>query len=274
MICENCNIEHDGSYGSGRFCSSKCARGFSTKTKRKEINEKVSKIMSQKISNGLKIGCIEKNNDNVVKTKCVICGRKYITRQYSWGKLRKTCSSKCATKLRIKSYNENDMKNVGGYRKGSGRGKSGWYMGYWCDSSYELAFVIFNIEHDIKFQRNKNGFNYFWENKQHTYYPDFIIENKYYEIKGYETNQDKVKYKSVNKPIIVLYKKNLSEIIHYVENKYGKDYIKLYMGNPYNKLKNKCVVCRKSCKNIYCSRECAGRGNNRNSKYKNYGEIV
>ncbi len=21
MICENCNKEHDGSYGSGRFCS-------------------------------------------------------------------------------------------------------------------------------------------------------------------------------------------------------------------------------------------------------------
>jgi len=42
-ICENCKNEHDGSYGSGRFCSSKCARSFSTKTKRNEINEKVSK---------------------------------------------------------------------------------------------------------------------------------------------------------------------------------------------------------------------------------------
>ena len=35
-------ITHDGSYGSGRFCSCKCARGFSTKTKRSEINTKVS----------------------------------------------------------------------------------------------------------------------------------------------------------------------------------------------------------------------------------------
>jgi len=48
MICENCNKEHDGSYGSGRFCSCKCARGFSTKTKRKEINEKVSKSLKGK----------------------------------------------------------------------------------------------------------------------------------------------------------------------------------------------------------------------------------
>ena len=42
MICENCNNTHDGLYGSGRFCSVKCARGFSTKNKRKEINEMVS----------------------------------------------------------------------------------------------------------------------------------------------------------------------------------------------------------------------------------------
>lgn len=47
MKCENCNSEHDGSYGSGRFCSTKCSRGFSTKGKRKEINEKVSKRMKE-----------------------------------------------------------------------------------------------------------------------------------------------------------------------------------------------------------------------------------
>jgi len=46
--CENCRNEHDGSYGSGRFCSSKCARGFSTKLKRNEINEKVSKKLKGK----------------------------------------------------------------------------------------------------------------------------------------------------------------------------------------------------------------------------------
>ena len=43
MVCENCGSEHNGSYGSGRFCCEKCARGFSTKEKREEINEKVSK---------------------------------------------------------------------------------------------------------------------------------------------------------------------------------------------------------------------------------------
>lgn len=40
--CENCGNDHSGEYGSGRFCSLKCARGFSTKVKRFEINQKVS----------------------------------------------------------------------------------------------------------------------------------------------------------------------------------------------------------------------------------------
>ena len=45
--CENCGKDHDGTYASGRFCSSICARGFSTKSKREEINEKVRKKLSQ-----------------------------------------------------------------------------------------------------------------------------------------------------------------------------------------------------------------------------------
>ena len=49
--CENCNIEIDGSFGSGRFCSAKCARSFSTKEKRKEINEKVKqKLIGRKLT--------------------------------------------------------------------------------------------------------------------------------------------------------------------------------------------------------------------------------
>lgn len=48
MICEKCGSEHDGKYGSGRFCCEKCARSFSTATKREEINKKVSKTLTGK----------------------------------------------------------------------------------------------------------------------------------------------------------------------------------------------------------------------------------
>lgn len=59
MNCENCDIEHEGSYGSGRFCSSKCARGFSTKEKRSLINEKVSKSLNGRGHEDIKIICEE-----------------------------------------------------------------------------------------------------------------------------------------------------------------------------------------------------------------------
>lgn len=47
--CEYCDKKHDGSFATGRFCNKKCASGYSTKAKRKEINEKVSKTMSENI---------------------------------------------------------------------------------------------------------------------------------------------------------------------------------------------------------------------------------
>ena len=49
MKCENCENEHTGDYGTGRFCSAKCARGFSTKNKRDAINICVSKKLKGKV---------------------------------------------------------------------------------------------------------------------------------------------------------------------------------------------------------------------------------
>ncbi len=46
MICENCQVEHGGDYGSGRFCSQRCASSYSTKARRQEINSKVSDKLS------------------------------------------------------------------------------------------------------------------------------------------------------------------------------------------------------------------------------------
>ena len=40
MICEYCGSEHDGSYGSGRFCSAKCARTYSTMNMPEESNKR------------------------------------------------------------------------------------------------------------------------------------------------------------------------------------------------------------------------------------------
>ncbi len=48
MFCELCHVYHDGTYGSGRFCSKKCAKAFSTHKNRKDISEKVrSKLIER-----------------------------------------------------------------------------------------------------------------------------------------------------------------------------------------------------------------------------------
>ena len=72
MLCENCKKEHDGSYGSGRFCSEKCARGFSTKAKRKEINKKVSKKL-QKPENFNYCDCGVKLSHSNKSGFCISC---------------------------------------------------------------------------------------------------------------------------------------------------------------------------------------------------------
>ena len=48
LICEACKGDHDGLYGSGRFCSPQCARFYSTKDKRADINQRVSATLKAK----------------------------------------------------------------------------------------------------------------------------------------------------------------------------------------------------------------------------------
>lgn len=84
MICENCGKEHDGTYGSGRFCCSKCARSFSTKNDDNNQQKEtvcnicgkliyVNKRLSKKEC--LCMSCKQTLPKN--QCKCKICGRTY-----------------------------------------------------------------------------------------------------------------------------------------------------------------------------------------------------
>jgi len=92
MNCENCGNHHDGSYGSGRFCSLKCARAFSTKSKRKEINEKVSKTLKEN-------GPWNKGTSILLTKKCIVCGDLFKTKDTKYGRVKKCCGSNCSSKL-------------------------------------------------------------------------------------------------------------------------------------------------------------------------------
>lgn len=96
MFCQNCNLEHNGIYGSGRFCSVKCARGFSTKAKRKEINKQVSatqsgrKLTKEHIKN-IELGNNFNRKEKIVKS-CTECRAEMLCRPSD---TRKYCSTKC-----------------------------------------------------------------------------------------------------------------------------------------------------------------------------------
>ena len=122
------------------------------------------------------------------------------------------------------------MKNnhkSGGYRMNSGRGKKGWYKGIFCDSSWELAFVIWNIENNKPIERCKEKREYIFKGEKHIYIPDFIVEDEVVEIKGYSSKQWEEKIKQ-NPDIKVLYKNDIKPYLDYVISKYGKNFISLY----------------------------------------------
>jgi hypothetical protein len=75
-ICEYCNNNHNSSYGSGRFCSQKCARGFSSREKRQEINKKVSGTLKQYY----KINPKPKYEKPLCKEICAICGIEFVAK--------------------------------------------------------------------------------------------------------------------------------------------------------------------------------------------------
>lgn len=191
-----------------------------------------------------------------IENTCVECNNKFLVTHNQRDK--KYCSEDCLSKHR------------GGYREGSGRSYSGRYKGIFCGSSYELAWVIYNLDHDIAFER----FDGVLQNDKVKYIPDFYIRqtNTIVEIKGFVADQEKLNnkiqlVKDSGYNISILFENDLQHIFKYVKNKYGNDFIKLYENESCEKIT--CKHCgnlfakkyNKNFKNIYCSRKCAGLGN-------------
>lgn len=165
------------------------------------------------------------NKKEKIKKECAYC--KINFEVIPSLKNKNCCSRKCKNEW-IKKTGYLKNKGLGGFRNNSGTSKKGWYKGYFCSSSWELAWVIFNIEHDIKFDRNFEGFNYIYEGKIRKYYPDFKIKDEYIEIKGYHSKQFNAKESQFPHKLKVLHKFELKEILNYVISKYGKNFTDLY----------------------------------------------
>lgn len=79
-------------------------------------------------------------------------------------------------------------------------------------------------------ERNKKKFTYTFNGKEYNYLPDFIVDGKYVEIKGYWCEQWEAKYRQFpkNETLQVLTKNEIQPYINYVIDKHGKDFVSLY----------------------------------------------
>ena len=167
MKCENCDNEHTGSYGSGRFCSQACSRSFSTKSKRKEINQKVS----QKLSFPKQYA------------DCKLCGKNFVKKV----KTQTSCSTSCAAKLSWKDedYRANAVikAKVSALRKHESKTSNfGWQSRYKLKTSYPEEVAIRYLE--------ENNIEYVRELKVDRYFVDLAFPDKMLaiEIDGQQHN--------------------------------------------------------------------------------------
>lgn len=269
-ICKHCGkIYYKGWTKSGKsdFCSCKCARSFSTSKERENINKKVSKTLKGiSTTKGGKVNVLENYLKN--PKHCLICGKVLSYEQ----RKRKTCSEKCKRELIAMTTREKGYYDfMGGYREGSEKSKKGYYKGFYCASTYELAYYIFCIDNGIKIERNKKSFSYTYQGINKKYFPDFKLENELIEIKGFHSDLTDAKVASVDEPIRVLYLEDLEDDMKYVDDTYGvyhkgasnnyytlydkvnpnHDYVCSHCGEKFindKKLKTKYVFCSDECR--------------------------
>ena len=200
-----------------KTCCFECSHKLTTlNTNLEEKNKKISKSMEGNISSN-------RNENFSYYKECKYCGNIFDIR------LRKNKSDFCCEECKNKSKHEKLSKiakksNFGGYYPNSIKNHHhGNYKGIHCDSSWELAYLVWCLEHNIKIERCKEV-RYYKLNKQtRKYFPDFIVEGQIIEIKGYNDKGSQIKSEQ-NPDIKVLLYDDLKESLDYTINKYGNKF--------------------------------------------------
>lgn len=252
--CINCDAEITSKYGK-LFCSKSCSAKHGNQVRNDsgwEMSDDAKKKISEKlIGNSNSDGLAGKRKVAYKQLSCVSCQIQFEVRIRS---NQKYCGITCA------------KKHAGGYREGSGRAKSGYYKGIYCGSTYELVWVIYQLDHNLKFSR----FSGTLQKDDLTYIPDFIIDNTIIEIKGFE-HQDLVEAKtklaqSFGYAVVVLRKEQLQTEFDWVKTNYiYKEVYELY-DNYQPAYTLTCSCCgisfnrnkKSRTDSVFCSRKCSG----------------
>lgn len=115
------------------------------------------------------------------------------------------------------------VKPVGGFREGAERSKSGYYKGIYSSSTYELCWIIYNLDLGREVKRFDGYLK--CEKDNFKYYPDFIEDgNHIIEIKGYEdkfVSRKTALAERLGYKVSLLKKEDLKDVFEYVDKKYN-----------------------------------------------------
>ncbi len=214
-VCEGCKSTFMTAHKETRFCSGRCATltvGSPTKGK-KSWNHDPTRIRE----------CQTCGHKLHSQAKTGYCLKHYYEARPDIQKRRKEAAIKSAQNRK--------------YGNGYNHAKRGWYKGYWCDSSWELAWVMYQLDHNVSFTRNTQGFEYQFSGTTRRFYPDFLVEGTYVEIKGRDTVMSLAKHNQFPHKLTVLHEKEIKPFIEYAKKTYGSRFIEQYKDGARYQLK-------------------------------------
>lgn len=213
--CERCGVVMESRFGSGRFCSRACANSHDrTDESKLKTSLSLKKIGPRGAALTAHLHRINNHTSKLQNSICKVCGNNLDESRLGC----KTCSDACKRKLLSEHAKR---RKFGGPSEVSSFGKRGTYHGVHCDSTYELAFLIYCLDNNIKIERNVRSFPYKLEGKIRNYYPDFYLSEQdlYIETKGRDIGPV---YEKIN---AVLSAGCQIKILHYEDLKPYFDYV-------------------------------------------------
>lgn len=204
------------------FCNKVCKNGNSLRNHERlcKVNPNRQVLKSNLIDyhEKVKLGLIDKQATNQF-TKAKLLGKEHIVSDDTRKKLSVTSSGKKKSpetieKLKI-SMRAAVQRNPDSYTASniSGRTPIIVYNGIKLKGTWEVETAKWLDAQNISWTNAITGFDYEWNNATHLYYPDFYLPefNCYIEVKGYERDRDRAKWKSLDN-LIVLKQREIDKI--------------------------------------------------------------
>ena len=85
-----------------------------------------------------------------------------------------------------------------------------------CLGKWELLVIDYLNKNNIRWSNKiEENFQYYWNGSYHRYFPDFKLidyDNVFIEVKGYERDRDKAKWKQFPHKLIIIKKEEIEKL--------------------------------------------------------------